>query len=269
MKHYIFTILALLLAGFVSAQSADSLATAATIAEVPASQSVDSRWDAANTAYVNGDYHRAEQLYTALLNEGMSSARLYYNLGNACFKEGQNGRAILYYHRALRLDPSMEDARYNLSVAEARTKDTIESIPEFFLAGWMRDIRHVMGCTAWSVLSIVMLVAALAMSLVYLLSQRLVWRKAGFYGTLVAALLFIFSTSMAAGVRREMLDMSRAVVMSSAAAVKSSPDKSATDMFLLHEGTLVTVTDTLGEWSEVVIADGKKGWLESRTIESI
>ncbi len=265
MKQTIFLILALLAATFASAQSADSTATA----EKTAPQSVDERWDAANTAYVNGDFHKAEMLYTELLAEGLSSTRLYYNLGNACFKEGNTGRAILCYHRALKLDPSNEDARYNLSVAEARTKDTIETIPELFLTEWMRGVRRMMGCTAWSIMSIVMLVAALSLSLVYLLSQQLAWRKGGFYGMLATLLLFALSTAMAAGQRGEMIDTSRAVVMSGSAAVKSSPDKASTDLFVLHEGTLVTISDTLGEWAEVTIADGKRGWLESKTIEVI
>ena len=50
---------------------------------------------------------------------------------------------------------------------------------------------------------------------------------------------------------------------------KSSPDKSSTDLFVLHEGTVVTITNRLDDWCEVVIADGKKGWLECRKIETI
>ena len=60
-----------------------------------------------------------------------------------------------------------------------------------------------------------------------------------------------------------------AVVMSLSTAVKSSPDKSATDLVVLHEGTLVEITDRLDNWCEITIADGKKGWLECKTIETI
>lgn len=73
---------------------------------------------------------------------------------------------------------------------QARTKDNIEDIPEFFFVTWMRDIRHTMGCTAWSLLSLALLACMLGLFLVYLLAQRISLRKAGFYGTVVAALLF-------------------------------------------------------------------------------
>ena len=109
----------------------------------------------------------------------------------------------------------------------------------------------------------------LGLFLVYLLAQRISLRKAGFYGTVFAALLFMLTTWFAVGERREMLDDTSAVVMTASTAVKSSPDKSSTDLFVLHEGTVVTITDRLDGWCEVVIADGKKGWVEGRKIEII
>ena len=226
-------------------------------------------WDKANTAYINSDFHTAIDVYNQILARGLGSAKLYYNLGNACFKDERLGEAILNYNRALRLAPGNDDIRYNLGVAEAMTKDNIEAIPEFFLASWLRAVRHVMGCTSWSILSLVALLAALGLFLLSLLAQRLPLRKAGFYGTLVAFLLFVVTTWFAAGERHEILDDTQAVVMTASTAVKSSPDKSSTDLFVLHEGTKVTVTDRLDDWCEVVIADGKKGWLERSKIEVI
>ena len=90
-------------------------------------------WNDANTAYVNADYPAATEGYERLLGEGYESAQLYLNLGNAYFKRGMNGRAILNYRKALRLAPGDEDIRYNLSIAEARTQDRIESVPVFFV----------------------------------------------------------------------------------------------------------------------------------------
>ena len=170
-------------------------------------------WDRANTAYVNGDYHAAAEIYEGILAQGLSSVKLYYNLANAYFKEGQLGKSILFYRRALRLAPGNDDIRYNLSVAEARTKDNIEQIPEFFFTEWMRGVRRLMSCTAWSVFSLAALVCALALFLAYLLAQRLPLRKAGFYGTLVAVAVFMLTSWFAMGERHEMLDDTQAVVM--------------------------------------------------------
>lgn len=256
--------------GMVSAQDVLPQETADVQTQEPAAaDSPEQLWDVANTAYINGDFRAAAAAYEQLLAQGFVSVKLYYNLANAYFKENRLGKAILFYHRALRLAPGNDDIRYNLSVAEARTKDNIERIPEFFFVGWMRSVRHTMGCAAWTVLSLVLLACALALFLLYLLAPRLSLRKTGFYGTLVAGLLFVCATWFAAADRREMLDDSQAVVTAASVAVKSSPDKSATDLFVLHEGTVVRIADRLGEWCEVVIGDGKKGWLESRKIEVV
>ncbi len=267
MKRLIIALFALVLGCGVLAAQEEQAAPEAVAAETPATP--EALWDQANTAYINGDFRAAADAYERLLAQGAVSAKLYYNLANACFKQDRLSEAILYYRRALRLAPGSEDIRYNLSVAEARTKDTIERIPEFFLTGWLRGIRRTMSGTAWSILSLVLLSCALALMLLYLLARRLPLRKAGFYGTLAATLLFVCATWFAAAERREQLDDTRAVVMPASVAVKSSPDKSSTDLFMLHEGTLVRIVDRLGDWCEIVLEDGKKGWLESRKIETI
>lgn len=162
----------------------------------------DVLWDEANTAYINGDYDTAARTYEQLLAEGLVSGKLYYNLANACFKQERLGAAILYYRRALRAAPGNGDIRHNLGVAETRTKDNIEKIPEFFLVSWMRGVRQTMSCGAWTLLSLAALVGALALFLLYLLARRLSLRKIGFYGTLAAGAVFVCATCFAAGERR-------------------------------------------------------------------
>ncbi len=267
LKYYL-VLISLLGVLTASAQSDTTAMPDAVVTELEA-PSHEQSWDRANTAYINDDYVTAIRTYEEMLADGVRSTKLYYNLANAYFKRDELGRAILNYHRALRLSPADEDVRYNLSVAEARTKDTIDRIPEFFLSEWIGSLRGLMGSTAWTILSLLALAAMFALLILFLLARRLMLRKVGFYGTLTAFLLFVLTTWFAIGQRAAQLNTSEAVVMSSSAAVKSSPDRSATDLFVLHEGTVVEVTNRLGDWSEVVIADGKKGWTESRKIETI
>lgn len=235
----------------------------------PATASAEELWQAGNTAYSAGDYTRAAELYTAITDKGLYSAPLYYNLANALFKSGETGGAILYYNRALHLSPGDEDIRHNLEYAERSTKDKIEEIPEFFLVSWAKKVRSTMSCTAWTVISLLLFAATLASCLVYLLSQRIAMRKAGFYGMTAALLLCIATTLMAWSERNMLVERNEAVVMSSSLSVKSSPDKSATDLFVLHEGTVVTIGSTVDGWAEVRIADGNKGWVEIERIERI
>lgn len=222
-----------------------------------------------NKAYMDGAYDKAVEEYSAILEGGEYSMELYYNLANAYFKMEKIGKAILYYNKALRIAPSQEDVLHNLAIAETRTKDKITAVPEFFLHRWMRVVRNSVSCNAWGALSLLFFALILTFALLFLLASRLGARKAGFYGALCSLLLFVATTAFAISSRNDILTEDEAVVMSSAISVKSSPDRSATDLFVLHEGTKLRIVAEFDEWVEVVIADGKKGWTERKNIETI
>lgn len=226
-------------------------------------------WDSANTAYINGDYKGANATYDSIVATGHRSYKLYYNMGNAYFKTGQIGRSILFYNKALRLAPSDADVNYNLSVANGFVKDKIERVPEFFVNGWVRSLRLSLSSNTWAIISLVMLGLALGLVLFYLLSQKMALRKTGFFGAVVALLLFVVSTSFASIERRELIAPTEAIVMSTAAPVKSSPDGASKDLFVLHEGTKVKVLSSLNQWREISIADGNKGWIMASSIVMI
>ncbi len=238
-------------------------------AALTTSSNPDELWQTANTAYNAGNYAQAEECYTRIVEQGLHSAALYYNLANAHFKQDELGKALLYYNRALRLRPNDEDIRHNLEYAEQSTKDSIEEIPEFFLKTWIKSLRGALSCTAWSILSLVMLATALAFGLIYMLAQRLSLRKTGFYLMSVSALLFVIATAFAWSERNMLTKRSEAIIMNSAVSIKSSPDRSATELFVLHEGTKVTIGEAIDGWAEVRIADGRKGWIEEERIERI
>lgn len=280
MKRYIILLAMLVSASFAWAEgdeatvvegvATEEAAISAKAAEsAPDALSSEALWSRANDSYAAGEYAAALADYEAILNDGKHSAALYYNLANTYFKLEQLGRAILYYNRALRLSPADEDIRHNLEYAEQMTKDSIEKIPEFILTTWVRAIRGVLSSTAWTVVSLVMLTLSLAMALVFLLSQRMSWRKTGFYVMILAAVLFVVTTLFAISERREIVNSREAIIMNSAVSIKSSPDRAATELFVLHEGTKVFVGEALGGWAEVRISDGRKGWIEESRIEKI
>lgn len=237
--------------------------------EAPAVQSSAEHWKSGNNAYLNGDYKTAIEHYNAIIDGGEYSAKLYYNLGNAYYRAGQIGRAILYYHKTLKLEPDNEDARHNLALAEKGVKDSINSVPEFFLKRWVRTVRNLADCTVWSILSLVIFALLLAMVLLFLLAKRKALRKTGFFVGILALLMFVATTAFAISERNAILSHESGIVIESAISVKSSPDKNATELFVLHEGTKVEINSTVDGWYEVSIADGRKGWLECRSVEAI
>ena len=121
---------------------------------VVAQADADKIWDDANTAYINADYVAAIDGYEKLLDSGLESDRLYLNLGNAYFKRGMNGKAILNYNRALKLAPSDDDIRYNLSIANAYVQDKIDAVPVFFAKRWLIGLGNSLSSNAWAALSL-------------------------------------------------------------------------------------------------------------------
>ena len=236
---------------------------------VVAQADADKIWDDANTAYINADYVAAIDGYEKLLDSGLESDRLYLNLGNAYFKRGMNGKAILNYNRALKLAPSDDDIRYNLSIANAYVQDKIDAVPVFFAKRWLIGLGDSLSSNAWAALSLLFFALTLVGLGAYLLLRRVALQKAGFYGALVSVAAFALAVVYAAVGRSQRIHPAEAIVMSTAAPVKSSPDPQSKDIFVLHEGTKVAVGDSLGDWREIRIADGNKGWVQVSAIEMI
>ena len=230
----------------------------------------DSLWKAGVEAYSAGNWTQALEDWNGVADTGLHSKELYYNLGNAYFKAGENARAILNYERALRLDPSDPDIRYNLDFARSLTQDRIDEVPEFILKTWTRKMGYLMSSNAWAVLSLFLLAAALALILLFLLGPTVGARRWGFFTGLVALLLALCAWGFA---RSQMADAGRhdeAIVLRPVTSVTSSPSADAAkSLFILHEGTKVRVLDNVSGFTSIELSDGRRGWIASADIEII
>ena len=199
-----------------------------------------------------------------------SDALIYYNAGNAWYKAGEYPRAILCYERALKEDVSFADARFNLEIARQSIQDSIDEVPEFIFKTWMRRLCNTLSSDSWAVLSLVMLALTLAMLLLFLLSSTTAKRRTGFYTAIAAFLLTILSFSMAKWQHSSLKSQEYAIVMSPVSSVRSSPSAgSAKDLFVLHGGVKVKILDSVGEWTNMMLSDGRQGWIRSTDIEII
>ena len=231
---------------------------------------VDSLWDAANLAYVEGRWADAISDYQMISSMGLESASLYCNTGDAFFKDGNVPMAILYYERALKLDPSYDDARYNLDLLNSTIQDRIDPVPEFVLKAWAREICYIMDSNAWTVCFFVLFALTLAMALLFLLAPTVGGRRTGFFTGIVLLLLAVFSLCFSVWQKNDYMKAEGAIVMRPVTSVKSSPSAEASkDLFILHEGTKVKIIDQVGSWNNIELADGRQGWIPSGDIETI
>ncbi len=240
------------------------------IAQAQSESYVDSLWNSANAAYAEGRWADAVDGYEMISSMGLESASLYCNTGDAYFKDGNVPKAIVYYERALKLDPSYDDARYNLELMNAAIQDRIDPVPEFILKVWARDICYIMDSNAWAVLFLVFLALTFAMVLLFVLAPTAGGRRTGFFVGIVMLVLAVMSVSFSVWQKKDYMIADEAVVMRPVTSVKSSPAaESSTDLFILHEGTKVKIIDSVGRWNNIELADGRQGWLPSEDIEII
>ena len=202
--------------------------------------------------------------------DGVVSAEVYYNAGNAWFKDGKTGKALLCYERACKLDPTDKDIRYNLEFARGNTLDKIDAVPEFILKTWARSIRGMLSSNAWAWVSLVLFAIFLALLLLFLLGGSASERRAGFFGGIAALLLALAAFGFARWIRHDSLRTDAAIVMTGVSSVRSAPSRdTSTELFLLHEGTRVGIKEEISGYCNITLADGREGWISSKDIEII
>jgi tetratricopeptide (TPR) repeat protein len=218
------------------------------------------------TYFTAGTYKEALQAWTEIYNTGYRSANLDYNIGNAYFKLNNIPLAILFYERAYRLKPLDEDINYNLQIARTLIIDRFQEIPEIFFVKWYNIVSLILSTNSWAKISISTFILFLLSLSLYIYTSRYRQKVVGFW---LAIIFIIFSlTALAFTIRNKSLvyDSHKAIISNQQVSGKSSPDKSGNDLFILHEGTKVTVEDEVGEWTEIRLSDGNKGWIPVNSI---
>ncbi len=230
----------------------------------------DSLWNEGVAAYSAGRWNDAAAAWEGIYDAGIRGSELYYNLASAYFKLGETGKAILFYERALKEDPSDKDVRYNLEFARGMTQDRIEDVPEFILKTWIKKATYLFSSDLWAVLSILFFAGALALLLLFLLGSSSGARRTGFFTGIAALLIAVFCFASASSQRADASRKDEAIVMRPVSSVKSSPSSdSAKDLFILHEGTKVKILDEVDLWMNIELSDGRQGWIATKDIEII
>ena len=223
----------------------------------------------ATEAYSAGEYAKAAELYENALSTLGESARIYYNLGNAYYKMNQIPSAILNYERALLLNPSDKDARFNLEIAKLQTVDKIDPVDRFFLSVWIESLQNMFGTNTWSKIGIAAFLLLISSLVLFFFSRKIILKKIGFYTGIVWLALTISANSFAYSQKQKLIDRNYAIIFAPTVTIKSSPDDSGNELFLLHEGTKVLIKTKLKEWSEIQIASGDVGWIKNSYLEMI
>jgi len=222
-----------------------------------------------NQFYQDKDFDKAVNTYQHIINLGYSGMSLYYNLGNAYYREGKVGYAILYYEKALELSPGDGDVIHNLAIANTKTVDKIDTMPKFFLFQWWESILALLSVSGWTyAVYLFYLLLLVSIGLFFFSRGMRIQRYSVFSGLVLALLLIITATIWVVSLNRE-FTVKNAIVVDPAAAVKLAPDSTSNDAFVIHEGLKVRELDRVDNWIKIRLQDGKEGWIQQDEIGAI
>lgn len=222
-----------------------------------------------DSAYMRNDYAAAIQIYENLLKKG-EAAEVYYNLGNSYYKSDDIAKAILNYERALLLQPGNADIRANLEIARSKTVDKVTPVPEIFFVSWFKSLINTLSTDAWAKWGITFFILLLVSCALFFFSKQVLMKKIGFSAGIVCFVLVVLSNVFAAQQKSALTNRNEAIVLIPSVTVRSTPSESGVSLFILHEGRKVEIKDnSMREWKEIRLEDGKVGWLPASSIENI
>ncbi|MCP4553385.1 MAG: tetratricopeptide repeat protein [Bacteroidetes bacterium] len=229
----------------------------------------DSIISLAASQYDAGLYNEAIKSYNNILSNGFESVEIYYNLGNAYFKMNNLPSAILHYEKAKKLKPNDADINYNLNVANTQIVDNIEDFPELFFKNWWNSFYNMFSANGWAKLTIGFFILTLIFISIYLLSNVRFIKKIFFIFGGLLLLVTLFSFTLSYQKYYYSVEQKEAIVFEATVTIKSSPNANSVDLFVIHEGTKVFISDELDDWYEIRIANGSIGWLQKKSTQLI
>lgn len=224
-------------------------------------------------AYQEENYEEAirilEQEVKAQKEKGMESSDLYYNLGNAYFRDNEIAKAILNYERAALINPGDRDIRHNLEFARTKTEDKIISVDTFFLQSWFDAVQNLQSSNAWAKVSVVLFILFMASLSVFFFVNRMFTKKVTFYTGIITLVLLIITNVFSYRQKSKIENRDSAIIMVSSVSITNSPDSNSKELFQLHAGTKVKITKRDASWMEIEIENGNVGWINKDKLEVI
>jgi len=222
-----------------------------------------------NELYQKKEFTKAVEVYKKIIELGYKSSDVYFNLGNTFYRLRNTPEAIYWYESAKKLNPDDEDIDYNLRIANIRVVDKFDAVPQFFITQWYFNLLNYYSSNQWALYSVI----ASWLTFVALGLFIFIWHIGAKKILFMIAVLFfiftIFSCILANQKYWQEQSNNSAIIFTSSVYVKSSPDDKSTDLFILHEGTKVRITDYVGNWYKIKLPNGTIGWLPKEATKVI
>ncbi|MGY0407223.1 MAG: tetratricopeptide repeat protein [Polaribacter sp.] len=237
------------------------------IAQFSIAQNVDSLFVSANNLYRNGQFEKAIEQYKEIANKDTVSSELYYNLGNAYYKLNKVGPTIYYYEKALKINPLNQDVKNNLVFAKRLALDNIEEVPKTVLQKLNTNYLQKLSYNQWAILAIVFCFLGAFLFLAFYFAEKSSKKRVYFTTSVISFIIFIVAVFITYQQFNYVKKHKEAIVFAKKTEVRNAPTLNSEEVFVLHEGTKVTILDAIDDWKKIKLADGKLGWIIASEIK--
>lgn len=229
----------------------------------------DELFDNANKLYSENNYIEALSNYKKLEEKGIESASLYFNIGNCYYKLDSINMAILYFERAKKLKPNDADIQHNIDYINQSYTDKIEELPQIFFSRWNQALIKLFGKSTWTYFSIITYLILLISIVIFFTNDKTKIKKNSLIISIIALGLSIFTSVYAYQEYKYQTKDNSAIIFTPTLNVKSSPDESSANLFVIHQGTKVFIIDKIDKWLNIKIKDGNQGWVKEENLKII
>jgi len=223
----------------------------------------------AQNEYKSKDYAKAIISYHKILANDVLAPEVFYNLGNCYYKIDSIGKAIQYYEKARKLIGDEEDLMHNLKLAHAKTVDKIEPMPEFVVTSTWKNIVNFKTADTWANYALINFVFVFIAFVLFQLVKQPSLKKTFFGLALLLSLLTSMFYMLAKSRSNADNSVNQGVLLVGSSAVKSEPENTATDLFVIHEGAVFKIIEIQSDWMKIRLDNGSLGWLQKNAIGEI
>ena len=216
----------------------------------------------AEQAYDSKLYEKAISSYEKLIEGGFHSYQLYFNLGNAYYRNNELGKAIYYYELARKIEPNDEDIRINLGIASSKTIDKIDSKENFFITAVKSNVLSYFSTRTWALFSIFSILLTSILFFVFVNSDMIVVKRIAFVLSCMGAISFVTTYSLGYSALNAKYENKFGIITSKEVRIPNEPTTMAKTKFSLHEGTKIRVVENNGDWILIKLDNGNEGWVK-------
>ncbi|MCD6329288.1 MAG: tetratricopeptide repeat protein [Candidatus Cloacimonetes bacterium] len=215
---------------------------------------------AANSAYQEQNYQKAEEEYMKLVTEGVKNFELFYNLGNTYFKLNDLGNARLYYEKAAKFEPLHRELNENIAMLLAGIKDK-EEIKRSFLETLLRKIYYKLSINLLGVLVLISFIIMMAFIVILIMSRNAILKRIVKILLVIFAVIFFLVTVTEIMRIRDFYAKDSAVILGETVIAYSGPSEDFAQVFTIHEGLKVSIERFDNDWVLIKLPSGNGGWV--------